>query len=91
MGVKTWALLSVMNQPLGRAEYHSAIDAEAIGQTVGFEMLARLGEEVEVGQPLVRVFAQGAQVELVTEWLQEAITVHDEPPVHRPLIAERVS
>jgi thymidine phosphorylase len=59
--------------------------------SVGIEMLVRLGDRVEAGQPLARIFARPDQVEWVTPDLLVAITIGDvaiEPPA---LIAERIT
>jgi pyrimidine-nucleoside phosphorylase len=59
--------------------------------SVGIEMLVRLGDRVEAGQPLARIFARPDQVEWVTPDFLTAITIGDaaiEPPA---LIAERIT
>jgi thymidine phosphorylase len=59
--------------------------------SVGLEMLVRLGETVERGQPLVRVFAEPQAADRIKDDLLAAFTIGDnrvEPP---PLIVERVS
>jgi thymidine phosphorylase len=59
--------------------------------SVGLEMLVRLGDTVEAGQPLVRVFAERDAVAHIKRDLLAAITIGDnrvEPP---PLIVERLS
>ena len=51
--------------------------------SVGIEMLVRLGDTVEAGQPLARIFARPDQVEWVTPDFLAAITIGDaaiEPP-----------
>jgi thymidine phosphorylase len=63
---------------------------DPIDHSVGLEMLVRLGEHVEAGQPTVRVFARREQVELVRHTIEEAIGIHDEPPVAGPLVVERI-
>jgi pyrimidine-nucleoside phosphorylase len=59
--------------------------------SVGIEMLVRLGDTVERGQPLARVFAEPQAADHVRADLLAAITFGDnrmEPP---PLIVERIS
>jgi pyrimidine-nucleoside phosphorylase len=92
-----------------RAGYVTTIDTEDIGIVIielgggrkklgdkldlstGIEMLVRLGDRVEAGQPLARIFARPDQVEWVTPDLVAAITIGDaaiEPP---KVIAERIT
>jgi thymidine phosphorylase len=53
-------------------------------------MLVRIGESVERGQPLVRVFAPLGDVERVQAMIRRALVV-DEQPVDGPsLICERI-
>ncbi|MEX0613197.1 MAG: thymidine phosphorylase [Pirellulales bacterium] len=59
--------------------------------SVGLEMLVRLGDAVETGQPLVRVFAQPAVVPQIQRDLLAAITINDNPVKSPPLIVERIS
>jgi pyrimidine-nucleoside phosphorylase len=64
---------------------------EQLNLTVGLEMLVRLGEMVDAGQPLLRVFAERQAADRLTLALLAAITIGDnriEPP---PLIVERIS
>jgi thymidine phosphorylase len=63
---------------------------DAIDHSTGLEMLVRLGDRVDAGQPLVRVFAPTEAAALVRSELATAIAIGDdclEPPT---LIAERV-
>jgi pyrimidine-nucleoside phosphorylase len=92
-----------------RAGYITAIDAERLGRviielgggrkqlgdsldlSVGLEMLVRLGDAVEAGQPLMRVFAQRDASAKVRGDLRNAVMISDnrlEPP---PLVADRIS
>jgi len=91
-----------------RGGYIGAIDTEALGlaiielgggrkvmtdkidHSVGLEMLVRLGDRVEAGQPTVRVFGSREQVARVQPAIERAITIHDEPPVVGPLVVERI-
>jgi len=89
-----------------RAGYIIAMDAEALGRviielgggrkklgdkldlSVGLEMLARLGDQVAAGQPLVRVFAKLDAAAKVKQDLLTAIRIGDEPIELSDLIAE---
>ena len=57
---------------------------------VGLEMLVRIGDKVDVGQPLVRVFARPESVPAVSSMVADALTIGDSaaPP---KLILDRVS
>ncbi|MBC7815947.1 MAG: thymidine phosphorylase [Planctomycetaceae bacterium] len=63
---------------------------DAIDHSVGLEMLVRIGDEVQSGQPLVRVFAPPAKFEEVAARLRSAITIGDEPTDAPLLIIERL-
>jgi pyrimidine-nucleoside phosphorylase len=59
--------------------------------SVGLEMLVRLGDQVEIGQPLVRVFARPDAARRVRGDLLAAISIGDnrlDPP---PLVVERIA
>jgi len=58
--------------------------------STGLEMLVRLGDRVEEGQPLVRVFAHHTKAESARAMVAEAITISDEPVKSPPLIVERI-
>jgi len=64
---------------------------DVLDLATGLDMIARLGDEVEVGQPLVRVFAKPDAAAKVKSELLTAITIGDEPVVPPVLIAERIS
>lgn len=86
----------------------AAIDAEKLGQAViamkggrqqlgdkldlstGFEMLVRLGDRVETGQPLAKLFAPNDLTKVGGEKLVEAIVIENEAPTVGPLILERI-
>jgi pyrimidine-nucleoside phosphorylase len=59
--------------------------------SVGFEMLVRIGDTVEKGQPLARVFAQADDVAEVKRDLIASITISDGPPEPLTLIVERIT
>jgi thymidine phosphorylase len=64
---------------------------DAIDHSVGLEMLARVGDRVDTGQPLVRVFGTREQIEHVRPAIERAIGFQDEPLAIGPLIVERVN
>ncbi|MEX2093275.1 MAG: thymidine phosphorylase [Pirellulales bacterium] len=59
--------------------------------STGLEMLVRLGDKIDAGQPLVRVFARSDAAERVKHELIAAITIADEPAQPPTLIAERIT
>jgi pyrimidine-nucleoside phosphorylase len=63
---------------------------DRIDHTLGLEMLVRIGDEVEAGQPLVRVFATPSVTDRVRDSLQEAIIIRPERPAPLPLIVGRI-
>ena len=63
---------------------------DRIDHSVGLQMLVRLGDLVERGQPLVRLFATGAQREPATSVVQKAITIGPNQPTQPQLVAERI-
>jgi thymidine phosphorylase len=68
----------------GRQELTDAIDF-----SVGVEMLVRLGDRVDVGQPLVNLHAHARGRDEATQLLNEAIRITDEQPSLPPLVVER--
>ena len=88
--------------------YVTAIDAEQLGQAViamrggrqqlgdeldlstGFEILVRLGDQIEAGQPLARLFAPDSVAEVGRTKLLEAIQISEQPSAFGPLILERI-
>jgi thymidine phosphorylase len=64
---------------------------DTIDHSVGLEMLARLGEKIDSGQPLVRVFAGNSKTEGVLQMIRAAIAISDQPPTLAPLIVERIT
>src|SRR5690606_7058278 len=58
--------------------------------STGFEMLVRLGDPVEVGQPIATLFAPSSLAEDGRRILLSAIEITDEPPAAGPLILERI-
>jgi thymidine phosphorylase len=59
---------------------------DKLDHSTGIEMLTRLGEKIDAGQPLVKVFAKPDVAERVRPILQEALTITDESPQAGPLI-----
>ena len=59
--------------------------------SVGLEMLVRLGDAVDRGQPLVRVFAKPQAAERVRDDLLAAIEIGDNRTESPALIVERIS
>lgn len=64
---------------------------EPIDHSMGFEMLVRRGDEVERGQPLVRLFASHSGRAEAVALAAAAFTIGPEPPADVPLIAEKVA
>jgi thymidine phosphorylase len=75
----------VINLGGGRRQLGDKLDL-----SVGFEMLVRLGDKVDAGQPLARIFAQADAAHHVKRDLVAAITVSDEPIEPPLLIVERI-
>lgn len=69
----------------GRAKMGDALD-----HSVGLEMVVRVGDKVEAGQPLVKLFAPEEKKAAAAELIISAITVNDSPTVEQPLIVDRV-
>jgi thymidine phosphorylase len=64
---------------------------DVLDLSTGFEMLVRLGDEIEVGQPLARVFAKPDAAARVQQEIINAITLSQEPSLSPTLIAERIT
>ncbi|MCA9073863.1 MAG: thymidine phosphorylase [Planctomycetaceae bacterium] len=67
------------------------VQADTIDHSVGIEMLVRIGDEVEAGQPVARMFANSRGREEAQAMIERAIVFGDEavePPV---LIGERIT
>jgi pyrimidine-nucleoside phosphorylase len=61
---------------------------DKIDHSTGFEMLVRIGDKVDAGQPLLRVFSKDSTQ--VFDRLRRAITITDEPPEPSALIIDRI-
>jgi thymidine phosphorylase len=64
---------------------------DPIDHSVGLEMLARLGDRVTRGMPLVRLFSPPAKRAAAAARIVEAITIRPEPREPPPLIVERIN
>ncbi len=70
----------------GRATKEDSVDP-----AVGFEVAAKLGDEVAAGQPLVRVhWNDAARLAAAEELLLTAWDISDEPPAPAPLVIDVV-
>jgi pyrimidine-nucleoside phosphorylase len=59
---------------------------QVIDPMVGLEMLVRVGEKVEKGQPIVRIFSgEQSDREAATAWLDHSFCIGDTPPAIVPL------
>lgn len=66
------------------------VKTDRIDHSVGLEMRVRIGDVVEAGQPLVRVFAKTAAYDTVCSMIRSAITIGEESVLPPPLIVERI-
>jgi thymidine phosphorylase len=64
---------------------------DKVDHTVGLEMLVRIGDHIEAGQPVVRVFASAEGFSRVRRTIVAAFTRSDTPVAPPPLIVERIS
>jgi len=76
----------VINLGGGRKQLGDKLDL-----SVGFEMLVRLGDKVDTGQPLAKLFCEPDAVHHVKRDLLAAITIGDDPVNSPPLIVERIA
>jgi pyrimidine-nucleoside phosphorylase len=63
---------------------------DVLDLSTGLEMLVRLGDRIDQGQPIVRVFARSEAAQTVQDELLAAITIGDSPVEPPPLIVERI-
>jgi thymidine phosphorylase len=63
--------------------------SDPVDQRVGFEFMVRVGDQIESGQPLMRVFYDGSssQTETLMCQAQSALTIVDTPTSPLKLIA----
>ena len=86
---------SINTQQLGEAIIELGggrkVMTDKIDHHVGLEMLVRIGDEVEAGQPLVRMFAGDKGWDAAAAMIAEAIEVAEAACEPRKLIAQRVN
>lgn len=63
---------------------------DPIDHSTGIEMLSRLGDKIDAGQPLLRVFAQPDVAQRVRPMLLDALTLSDHEAAAGPLILDRI-
>jgi thymidine phosphorylase len=94
-GVRSGYVASIDAEQLGKAIIAMDGGRQKLGDpldhSTGLEMLVRLGDRVDAGQPLVRVFAKPAMAERVRTTVAAAIQIGDEPPSIGPLIVDRIT
>jgi pyrimidine-nucleoside phosphorylase len=64
--------------------------SDSIDHSAGLEMLVRIGDRVEGGQPLVRVFGSAERFARVRAIVQSAVVIADEEVAGTRLIVERI-
>jgi thymidine phosphorylase len=64
---------------------------DVLDLSTGFEMLVRLGDQVEVGQPIATLYAPSSLAEEGRRLLLSAIEIADVPPQVGPLVLERIA
>jgi pyrimidine-nucleoside phosphorylase len=63
----------------------------AINPAVGLELLKKVGDPVEPGEPIIHIHYQNTNtLEAAEARLQKAIQLSSEPPEHSPLIVKRI-
>jgi pyrimidine-nucleoside phosphorylase len=91
---RTGFVVAIDTEQLGRAIIELGGGRKRLGdkldRSVGLETLVRLGERVDVGQPLLRVFARSDAGEMVRDDLLQAITIEDNSIAPPPLVVERI-
>jgi pyrimidine-nucleoside phosphorylase len=80
-----WLGIAVIELGGGRKVMSDKID-----HTVGLEMLVRIGDHIESGQPVVRVFGSAEKCNRIRRTIASAFTKSDQPVPPRPLIGERI-
>jgi pyrimidine-nucleoside phosphorylase len=88
-------LASIDAEKLGQAVIAMGGGRQQLGDkldhSTGFEMQTRLGDKLEPGQPLLRLFAKPDVAARVRQMLLEAIHLADDPPPAVPLILDRIA
>ncbi len=94
LATKSGYLTACNNEQLGLAVIELGGGRKALGDkldhSTGLESLVRLGQKIERGQPLARMFAPKDQVARVGPMIEGAWTIGDEAPAALPLIVERI-
>jgi pyrimidine-nucleoside phosphorylase len=94
LATKAGYLTACNNEQLGLAVIELGGGRKALGDkldhSTGLESLGRLGQRVERGQPLARMFAPADQVGRVGPLIEAAWTIGDAAPAALPLIVERI-
>ncbi len=75
---------SVVEMGGGRRKAEDSIDPE-----VGLEVLVRIGDKIDRGQPLIKIYNKNNAANLTSE-LRNAITLTPEPVAPRPLIIDTI-
>ena len=63
---------------------------DQVDHSVGLEMLTRIGDPIELGQPLVRVFAPLGDFEHVQPMIHRALIIGEQPADSPPLLCGRI-
>ena len=63
---------------------------DPIDHSVGFQILVRVGDRVERGQPLLRIFAHSHQRAEMQRFLHNVIRIEEVEVEPLPLILERI-
>jgi pyrimidine-nucleoside phosphorylase/thymidine phosphorylase len=88
-------LASIDAEKLGQAVIAMGGGRQKLGDrldhSTGFQMLRRFSDQIEAGEPLLRLFAKPNLAERVRPMLLEAIRLSDERPKPSPLILERIA
>src|SRR5262249_40187425 len=85
-GVKTQRLgISIIELGGGRKVMTDSLD-----HSVGLEMLARIGDRVDTGQRLIRVFAPPEKFTHLRDMIAGCVTLAEGPMPASPLIVERI-
>jgi len=66
------------------------VATDSIDFSVGFEMLVRIGDHVDVGTPLLNVFADDVKFERVKSLIEAAIAIGSDKVQSPPLIKRLV-
>jgi thymidine phosphorylase len=86
---------AIDTEQLGRAIIELGGGRKQLGDkldlSVGLEMLVRLGERVDAGQPLLHIFARPDAAAKIRDDLLQAITIDDNRVAPPPLIVERIT